>query len=315
MSLLVLAGLVIAAMLTLDNASVFTALAALDYAYLLPILLLSTGYLAFKAVRFAGLLRQLAGLPLGAVCRAYFAGQPATFVPGGIAARAGLLAQVGVPPASSAVPILYGSLFDLLLFVLATLIAALWFPAAHGTAAALLWLCAVTALLLAIPACRRGGSRLLQALLQRLGLGSHWVAFSAGVHAVNRAPVLLPALLWSCAVFIAGVLMLVLTLQALSVTASLPSVLLTYALSSIAGRLTLLPGGLGATEGGMVALLHSAGGVDLNTAAAVAAVHRIADSLFQALLGAVIYFFFWNPARERRASIVGPLERGLGEAT
>ena len=61
-----------------------------------------------------------------------------------------------------------------------------------------------------------------------------------------------------------------------------------YALSNIAGALSLIPGGIGAYEASVAALLVAAG-MDAGSAGAVALVHRVADKGLATLLGIGTY--------------------------
>jgi uncharacterized protein (TIRG00374 family) len=293
-----LIGLGIAAWKYLNAEEIGNAIGRFNWSYTAPILVLSALYLLFKAIRFVVLARPLTDLPAALIMRAYAAGQPATFAPGGVAVRAALLAQAGLPPGRSGGPIIYSSLLDQLMFLLATLLAALWFPGARKVALISLAVVVVLAVLLAIPRVRGGMGNLGRALLKRFGHEKQWDHFVESLTGIHDPRVLTVAILWSAAAFIVPVFMFQLCLIALGAEASFFAVLLAYTVPSMAGRLTVLPGGLGITEGGMIGLLQSLAGIDPNTGAAAAAMFRIGDSFFQGLLGALVYFFFWKGERE-----------------
>jgi uncharacterized membrane protein YeaQ/YmgE (transglycosylase-associated protein family) len=63
----------------------------------------------------------------------------------------------------------------------------------------------------------------------------------------------------------------------------------------------------------MVGLLGALAGTDVNTAAAAAGLHRIGDSLFQALLGALVYFFLWRHKAEPQATQIDSAVREAAE--
>jgi uncharacterized protein (TIRG00374 family) len=88
-----------------------------------------------------------------------------------------------------------------------------------------------------------------------------------------------------------GTLMLDLSLRGFGLTASYPTLFLAYILPAMLGRLSALPAGVGLTEAGMVGFLASTAGIDADIAAVAAAVFRVGTVFFQALLGALVYFF------------------------
>ena len=97
----VLIGLVLAANRYLNSAEVFQALRNFNYAYAPFMLGLATIYLGLKAWRFLFLIGPLTGVPRSPIFRGYVAGQAATLLPAGVAARAGLMLQLGIPLAVS----------------------------------------------------------------------------------------------------------------------------------------------------------------------------------------------------------------------
>jgi uncharacterized protein (TIRG00374 family) len=298
LSVAIVVGLGLAANKYLRADEVMEAARSFNWNFAAPILILSVLYLWLKALRFYVLLRPLSDAPLGVVTRAYFAGQPATFVPGGVAARAGLLAQAGVSPAATGAPILHGSLLDQLMFVVATVGAALWFPAARPVALIGLGVLAVLALLFAIPAPRRAIKALLDKLMCRFGIMQHWEEFCVSLGAITKPVTMGWAILLSALAFIVPVFMFDLVLRGMDQPVAFSAVLLAYTIPSMVGRLTIIPGGLGLTEGGMIGMLAELANLNPNTGAAASALFRIADSFFQALVGAVIYFAWWKGPRE-----------------
>jgi uncharacterized protein (TIRG00374 family) len=298
LSILILAGLSIAAFKYLNAQEVAEAFARFNWAYAAPILVLSALYLLFKALRFVVLCRPITDLPAGLLTRAYLAGQPATFVPGGVAVRAALLAQAGLPAGRTGGPIIYSSILDQLMFLLATLLAALWFPGARQVALISLAVVVLLAALLAVPQIRALASNALRALFKRFGHEQQWDHFLESLGGINNPLVLGLAVVWSAAAFIVPVVMFHLCLLGLGATPSFFVTLLAYTVPSMAGRLTILPGGVGVTEGGMIGMLQSLAGIDPNTGAAASALFRIGDSLFQGFLGGLVYLFFWKGRRE-----------------
>lgn len=117
--LAILLGVIYAAVKYLNGEEIWNALKSFNYIFAPFILLLSTGYLLLKAWRFVLLMEPFDGDLFWIVTfKAYVAGQAATLLPGGIAARAGLMKQVDVPVAQSSVPVVFSSAIDQVIFII-----------------------------------------------------------------------------------------------------------------------------------------------------------------------------------------------------
>ena len=77
--------------------------------------------------------------------------------------------------------------------------------------------------------------------------------------------------------------------------------MLACALPSLLGRISAMPGGIGVTEAGMVGVLDAAPGMPRSEAAAAVLIFRIGTIVFNALLGALCYFFAWDGDKEKKA--------------
>ncbi|HEX7022713.1 MAG TPA: lysylphosphatidylglycerol synthase domain-containing protein, partial [Trueperaceae bacterium] len=130
----IVVGLVIAATKYLNGGQVLAAFGRFDYLFAPFLVALAATYLALMAWRFVWLMRPVSELPWGLPFRAYLAGQPITLLPGGVAARAGLMKQAGVSVSRSAGPVALSSILDQVVFVACSLVAALFFPAARVVA-------------------------------------------------------------------------------------------------------------------------------------------------------------------------------------
>jgi uncharacterized protein (TIRG00374 family) len=299
-SLAVFALLALAAWRFLDFGRILAAFEGFRWSLAGPILLLSLVHLYLKAARFVVLLRPLTRLRAALLVRAYLAGQPATLIPGGIAARAALLMQCGLRPGAASGPILHSSLMDQVMFALATVLAALWYPGARPVALTILEVAGVIGGLLLLRPIRRAGGRLLHALAHRIGQGEHWDSFTSALESIHNPLTISLALLITAAAYLTPVLILQLCLLGLGYSVPFATVILCYTVPSMAGRLTFVPGGLGVTEGGMIGMLSALGGVESNSGAAAATLLRVADSFFQGVFGAVIYVFFWRGREEEQ---------------
>jgi uncharacterized membrane protein YbhN (UPF0104 family) len=296
----ILAGLAIAASKYLHGDEMAAAMRAFEWKYAAPILLGSAVYLALKALWFGIAVNDLAPkVSIGRIMVAYISGQPATLLPGGIAARAALLAEAGVPGSVSSVPILLSSLLDTLCFTLLALISALWFPQARRPALVLIAILIAVFSALAIPPLRRVLNALLGRLMRRFKWGAQWENFTrslgraatlkifgGGIAITLTAKFLLTVVLGWC-------------LAAIGLHVAFPALLLANSLPTILGRATPSPAGAGPTEAAMVALLNNAAGIGLSVAAVAVALFRVTTVLYHALLGEVVYFALWRTYKVR----------------
>lgn len=134
----ILLGVGVAAARYLDPDELLLALRRFDFLFAPIILAVSAGYIFLKGRRFVLLMRPLTGIHWGVIIRGYVAGTAATLLPGGVAARAGLMGQAGVHVEKSAAPVAYSSILDQAVFLLGLFVAAFWVDAARTPAFILL---------------------------------------------------------------------------------------------------------------------------------------------------------------------------------
>ena len=294
----ILGGLLLAAVRYLNGEEVVDALGRFNYSFAPAILALSALYLGLKAWRFVLLMAPVSSLPKGIAFRGYTAGQAATLMPGGVAARAGLMKQAGVPLSKSSAPVAYSSLLDQAVFILCSLIAALFFSAAQNVALVLLGVVAVLGLLFWLPVTRRWLAGGADWLARKGGIEQKWHDFLGAMAEVTTVRVMLSTLSITVLAFALKVIVLDLTLRGLDFSLGYPTLFLTYILPTMLGRLSALPAGVGVTEAGMVGFLTGTANIDAETATAAVAIFRVATVVFQALLGGVFYLFFWRGDEE-----------------
>lgn len=296
----ILIGLVVAGMRYLNSEEVLVALASFDPFYGFLVLLVPAVQLALKSWRFEVFLRPFGIRDRSTVMRAYAAGQPATLLPGGIAARIGLLRQAHVPVATSAAAVLFSSLFDQAVFVLGLLVTAFWFPAARSAALITLAVVAAVSLLLVVPAIRRLLGGLMLRLAAKVGLEEGAERFGKAVRQDMSKRVITGAFALSLAAFATDVLLLDFSLRGVGLQVPLPEVFLAYLLPTMLGRLSALPaGGIGLAEAGIVGYLAGVSGLPPSVAVVSAAVFRVSTVFLQALYGAVVYWFAWRGEKEK----------------
>ena len=302
LSVAVLIGLVVAAVRYLNGDEVLHALSTFNYILMPFMLVLSTVYIFLKAGRFVLLIRPVSDVRWGVAFRAYVAGEAVTLLPGGVAGRAGLLKQAGVPIARSGGPVAFSSILDQAVIISGSLAASLWFEAARLPAVLLLATLAVTALIVLIPSMRRWLTGAAEWVARRLNVFDQWQDFLETLPAVTAPRVMAGTLTVTLLAFAINIVILDLSMRGIGETLPYPTLFLAYFLPTMFGRVFPVPGGVGVTEAGMVGFLASTSPIALDAAAAAVAIFRIVAILYSAVIGAIVYFFVWRGEREAAAS-------------
>jgi uncharacterized protein (TIRG00374 family) len=297
----VIAGLIVAAVNYLNGEAVINALTSFDYAYAPFMVLLSAAVLLVKGLRFVPLMRPLTDLGRAVLTRGYVAGQPATLVPGGVAARMGIMHQVGVPISESTIAVAFAGLIDYATYILGTVIAAIFFEEARRPALVALAILGGVAFLIYLPPTRNLFGRASDWIADQLNAMEKWRAFQGAFDDIASPGVLAPSLGLSALAILMDVVILYLTLRGANAPVPLPLVFLSYMLSMMLGILSPLPGGLGAVEAGMVGVLVSGGRVGADVGAAVVAIFRVATIVVRGLLGAIVYACCWPGQYDKEA--------------
>jgi uncharacterized membrane protein YbhN (UPF0104 family) len=294
-----LAGLVLACVKYIDGREVLDRLAAFPALDGSGVLLLSALYLYIGALWFGMALQPLAPeVPFGTVVRAYLAGQPATLLPGGIAVRIGLMAEAGARARNSSAAVVLNTTLDMLSFLLLALLSTLWFEAARKPALMLLGSALLCTILLLIAPLRHWAYHLAHGLLERFNKAESWEGFIRAFHKMATWPILGGGLAMTLFTKLLLLGILALCLHGLDLYASLPVLIVATVIPTMIGRVLPTPGGIGPTEIGMVAVLQQSAGIELNAATAAVSIYRLSTILFQALLGALIYFAWWRGTDE-----------------
>lgn len=299
----ILAGVLFAGFKYLNGEKVWQALNTFNYMLAPFILLLAVAYLLLKAWRFVLLMDPFDGdLPWLITGKAYVAGQAATLLPGGIAARAGLMKQVGIPVAESSVPVFFSSALDQLVFIVGSLAAALWFEAARMPAFILWGVITAVSLAFLIPTSRQWLANAADWAAGKLHGLDKWHTFLNAVPKVITWRIIPAALALTLIAFVGKILALDLALRGVGLNLDYPTLLLGFVLPTMLGRLVPVPGGVGVTEASMVGFLTATSQANANQVAAAVAIFRIGTIFFQALLGAVVYYTAWQGAKEVSAN-------------
>ena len=295
----VLVGLVIAAVKYINGEEVLEALRSYNYSFAPALLTLPIIYLSMKAWRFIQLMRPVSDVPGNVLFRGYVAGTAATLVPGGVAARAGLMQQAGISLAKSGVPVALSSILDQVVFIVTALLAAFWFESVRVPALIMLGILVVIGVLFLFPASRGWMDRATTVIAKRFNFADQWQKMLQSGREVLNARTILIALAITVAAFLVEVFVLDLSLRGFGFHVPYSTLFFAYILPQMLGRLSALPAGVGVTEASMVGFLSSSAGIDPDTALAAAAIFRIATVFFQALLGALVYFFAWRGEKEK----------------
>lgn len=189
----ILVGVIWAVVKYVNGQEVLKALQNFNYVYLPFMIVLAIGYFLIKTIRFILLMSPFSeAVPRLVIGKGYISGQAATLLPGGIAARVGLMNQVGIPFAQSSVPVAVHSGWDQAIFLLGGLIAALWFPAARLPVLIILGLLALVGLLLLIPATRSRLAGLAERIAKRFDFEEQWQRFLDAVPMVFTKKIMPP---------------------------------------------------------------------------------------------------------------------------
>ena len=290
----VLIGLIIAATKYLSGGQFWGAIAHFRWIYALPILGFMLLYLAIRGARFGVALHRLSGLDRLTAGICSVAGEGAALMPGGVVTYLAMLKEVGVKVGRSGASVAWISVLDQGLFVSMSVIAALWIPLARRGALAVLSALIIGAILLAMPITRLWIVVAWETLLLKIGVLVSW---RNGLDAMRdlfsvRTSAAGLSLTIAAALTMGGALNL--TVSGLGADITFASALLAYTLSTMLGRLTPLPGGVGVTEAALVGVLHKVGGVDLELAAAATAIFRVGTTLFGAIVGTAVYSLWWG---------------------
>jgi uncharacterized protein (TIRG00374 family) len=283
----------------INGEEVLQALRSYNYAFAPAVLALSALYLAMKAWRFIRLMRPVSDVAGNVLFRGYVAGTAATLVPGGVAARAGLMNQAGVSVAKSGMPVALSSILDQVAFIGSALFAAIWFENVRLPVLVLLGILLSLSVIFFFPAPRHWLGRVAAAVAQRFNVAEQWKNFLQHGREVINAPTILVALAITVAGLLVQVIMLDFCLQGFGFDVPYATLFFAYIVPTMLGRLSALPAGVGVTEASMVGFLSSSAGVDPDTGLAATAIFRIATVFFQALLGALVYFFAWQGEKEK----------------
>lgn len=294
----ILIGLIIAGIKYLNGPEILNALQTFNYRYAPFMLALELGYLLVRAWRFVVLTQSLADTPWAIIFRAYIAGQPASYLPGGIAARAGLMNEVNIPVEKASIPVIFASGLDQVVLITSALVAALWFEKARTFVLIILAVVVAIGVILLVPVSRHWLGQVAEAVARKFNMLEKWQNFLKTIPEVLTVRTLGTALALTIIAFAFDILTLDLAIRGVGFSIPYATIALVYFLPTVLGRLSGIPGGVGVTEAGMVGFLRTTSELSTYPAFAAVAIFRIAALLFPALMGALVYFFAWRGEKE-----------------
>jgi uncharacterized protein (TIRG00374 family) len=290
----VIGGVIWAAFKTINGQELQKALDNFDWWVMPLVCVLGLASVMVKAWRFATLLKQVHDLPRSIAMKAYVAGQSMTLLPGGIAARSGLLQQVGVKVEESSPAVAMSSISDQLGFILCASVAALWFEAARKPVLIFLGFLLLIGIVLGIEASRTWLLNAIEKMLKRFKQDGRWRTFVEGMTQTIDARMVTTGVLNSLMSFALLVGGLWLCMWAVGHKMHPLILLLAYTVPTMVGRISAIPGGVGLTEVGMVGVLDRMPGIKLDEAVAAVLVFRVSTILFTAIVGGIVYYTGWR---------------------
>lgn len=297
-----LTGLVVAGYKFLDAQEIATLLLRLN-GWSVPLLLaLPAVYLWLKSMRYADLFG-FSGVSFNSRDRrltevSYASAQMATLIPGGYVARIGLMESCFGLGAKAVIPTLLEKFFDITLLMVVGLYACSFIP---GTAHLSGGLVAILALIAVVCTSRTLRGALSEKTIRLLSkVGAERIVRTALEGENPGFRVSLKIVLFTVAVLVSELAISWASFAALDLWVSPVALVMAYAVADVVGRIAPTPGGVGLTELGMVAILHSVDGMDVNHAAAATFLFRILIYLLPALYGGLFYLFVWAPMSAKR---------------
>lgn len=294
----VIAGLIIAGFRYLRGPEILDAVRSFQYIYIPILLILSAGYLFIKSARFVILMQPVYKLPARVSFLGYAAGMAATLIPIGAAARVVVMKQADVPIEKSTAPIAFSSWTDQILYILTALAAALWYPPARYPALISLLIAVLLLGLVLIPTTRNFLLLILDRVAEKIHLKEKWQGLKYAITQIFTWQVISLSLLLGLIALMTDIFAIHFSVLGIGSSIGYPELVLAVALPTMLGRISGLPGGLGVTGATMIGFLAAATTVNPAAATAAVAIFRIATIFFRTLLGAAIYFFWWQAQEE-----------------
>jgi uncharacterized protein (TIRG00374 family) len=233
----------------------------------------------------------------------FMAGLTMTVTPGkaGEAMKAHLLSREGDFPWSMGLPVVFAErLTDLLGVVVLVALGLKVLPVSRGVVLVGAGLCTLLIVVFTHPALFKKAVRLLGRIPKMAGPSQKMLDLHANIKQLLAWRLLAAGVAISCLAWFAECLVLFFVQDAFPGRMGLLQAVFTYALATLAGALSILPGGLVATEGSMTGLLIFFG-MGGHQGALTTIIVRLCTLWFAVLLGMVFLFFLRRQQRFQAA--------------
>lgn len=299
-SILVIAAVVLALVKYVDGDIVVALLHHADWSYVLLAIVAVASLKLVEAIQFKVMTSKMADMSLGETINLYLASQAPIAIPGGVFFKAVLLQRETGTPVSSASPVvIMQSAIDYILLITAAVIGALYFQKQREWVLGAVGLLALILLLLSIRRFREWLTERIRHLAESRGIRERMLRFLNSSSMLLASRVLVPVVMLGWIVFVLNVTVLWLAARAFCVVGHPLEMALVFALPTVLGGLSGLPLGIGVLDATMVGALNLLPQVDLSSAVVVVGVYRLVRHLLPVVVGAILYFFIWLPARNR----------------
>ena len=233
----------------------------------------------------------------------FFAGLTMTVTPGkvGEALKGHLLKRQGDNPWSKGLPIVFAErLTDLLGVVILVSMGLNVLPAGRGLALIGMAVCFLLILVFVHPNVFRALSQLLGKIPRMAGRREWLLEMHGNIKRLMTPQLVLVAVIISCIAWFSECLVLYFALSACGFEANWLRATFIYASSTLAGAISILPGGLVATEGSMTGMLLLFD-LERNQAASVTFIVRLCTLWLAVFLGVIFLFFLERSLRANRS--------------
>lgn len=299
---------------TIDFNGAFTILKQTPLQYILAFLLLSVLIQVFKAITYSFLLKAVkVDLPLHRVLKVFIASQTTSFLPGGETARVILTeSEIKNKNEKIASAVLSQIFVELVSAILVALLGSLYFKAFRGPALVSLVILITMLLLILSESVWVRFTKLFSVIRYLKKSAQTFTKVQKLIRSqvflpdtITISPTFLKVMLFAFIPHLVGGLFIyaISTAYGLNLTI-LSSVFIFSASIVIQGLLSITPGGVGFTEGGVIGLLVFFGN-SFTKALALTITFRVTGFLFNIFVGLIVYLIYYRPGLKKS------VERGV----
>lgn len=298
LTIVLLGALVYAAATHLDIRLMARLFAELSPLEVMAIALLPMGMVTARAARFVVLSWPATRRERLAAFYGYCASQAVSAFPTGVAGRAAVVSNSGLPFAQYLVLLMTDSFFDLSYLALSTLLVAFVIPAYRTPIYLVVPLLIALVPLVAASPLRHGTKRLSFAAARRLSKVDTWKNLCRAFRRLRQSRSLVVCAALTLIANGVNLFALWCSVRAFDLQVPISTLLLSLTLPTLMGRIVFLPGsGTGVVAAGMAAVLAHSGAVNANQGAAISIVYRLIDMAMPTVYGWCLLLFVRSPGR------------------